>query len=768
MHKLISTLIYLCSISVLHADEYRQYKPHNIILTWQSENISTNITVNFQTLYDTDVSEVLYDTVSHDGDFCAYEFAATNTPKTLMSKVVKSLGKGLLETNELKRVIHQVELSQLVPGQSYYFICGDEEKGYSKERKFKTPLETGSYRVITGGDLGTSKSMQLFLRSAAEWAPDFVVIGGDIAYANGFHSNLWDLWLNHWEQEMIDPQGFTVPVMLAIGNHESMKFYGGNKDTAPYYYGFFAQGGLSYFSRRLGKDNVFIMLDSNHTNPHDGNQKRWLESTLKKYTPAKNKIAVYHVPFYPAHRGYKVDYAGIVHWAPLFEKYGVKYSFENHDHTFSRTHPIIDSKINPDGVVYFGTGCFGVGGRPVSPILRWYQKKAASIPHYWVIDINEQSDVSCRAVNQSGLVFDVYPDGADGSLEAAKTYEDILSGTQNKREQKITLRPLTVPEPLSQGVQLSAYRFEGKQAAEEPFKKLIVSQLTIPEREHSKPFAMDLSGYLEIKLPGLYKLKLNANSAAKLYLNDRLILDAKSGDNKLPAREEIKIKLSTGLYRLFIDYESLNNSADLNLSWVPPGRGPANIPADQLFYNPEEAKLKTLRQPILSPFDDAEEALHTGKVNTSSSDIEMTRENHEQIIALRFDQLALPENAAIQSATLQFKCDEASGGKTDLEIYLQDSAHAEAIENTENNISGRPLSNNHISWSVPPWTGISEIGYKQNSPELNSLLQDIVTKEDWQKNNAVLFVIKGYGKRVAEAFEGDQAGAAQLVIRYQE
>jgi hypothetical protein len=51
---------------------------------------------------------------------------------------------------------------------------------------------------------------------------------------------------------------------------------------------------------------------------------------------------VYHVPGYPSVRAFDGATSAQVreHWAPLFERAGVRVAFENHDHAYKRTHPI--------------------------------------------------------------------------------------------------------------------------------------------------------------------------------------------------------------------------------------------------------------------------------------------------------------------------------------------------------------------------------------------------------------------------------------------
>ncbi len=47
------------------------------------------------------------------------------------------------------------------------------------------------------------------------------------------------------------------------------------------------------------------------------------------------------------------------------------------------------------------------------------------------------------------------------------------------------------------------------------------------------------------------------------------------------------------------------------------------------------------------------------------------------------------------------------------------------------------------------------------------MVQEIVDRGDWSAANAMAFVIKGTGKRVAESFDGKAAAAPLLHIEYE-
>lgn len=374
--------------------------PFHVYLTWQNDP-STTMTVNFQTPATDAKGLVYYDTEARGDDAAAYQFKAEAAPHSV-------------PFIEGKRAVFNVELKDLQPGTTYHFIYGVDGKRLSKPRKFKTiPNDDSPIRFVAGGDQSILPRARLLLRQAAAQEPDFVLIGGDIAYANGNPKNLfiWDRYLQMWEVNMITPEGYTVPVVYALGNHETNGDYEEPERNAPFFFGFFAQGGMPYFARQFGPRVLIIVLDSGHTVPHDGAQAEWLRNTLETNRDVPFRFASYHVPFYPSHRDFdgEPSVAGRTHWLPLFDEFGLSAAFEHHDHTFKRTKPLRNNQVDPEGIVYFGDGCMGVPPRSIDNEGAWYLEKASNTAHFWLVNAGTDG-VTYQAIDIHGDVFDRYPE----------------------------------------------------------------------------------------------------------------------------------------------------------------------------------------------------------------------------------------------------------------------------------------------------------------------------------------------------------------------
>lgn len=163
----------------------------------------------------------------------------------------------------------------------------------------------------------------------------------------------------------------------------------------------------------FGRYLSLIMLDTDHTNPIKGEQTRWLQKVLEDRNDVTHIIPVYHLPAWPSARN--PDDSRFEHirkyWHPLFEEHRVVVAFENHDHTYKRTYPIRNGKIDPNGVVYMGDGAWGVYTR--TPGSRhdehaWYLKRASSDRHFILGTIHGRL-IHYVVINESGEVIDEYP-----------------------------------------------------------------------------------------------------------------------------------------------------------------------------------------------------------------------------------------------------------------------------------------------------------------------------------------------------------------------
>jgi len=164
--------------------------------------------------------------------------------------------------------------------------------------------------------------------------------------------------------------------------------------------------------------------------------------------------------------------------------------------------------------------------------------------------------------------------------------------------------------------------------------------------------------------------------------------------------------------------------------------------------------------------DDAEENNSNGNVNTTSSDIEMTFESNDQTVGLRFDIMTIPQGASITNAYVQFTVDEVSTGAANLNIQGEAADNALTFSGSANNISNRTSTTAAVNWSPPDWNTVGASGLDQQTPDLSAIIQEIVDRPNFVRNNAIALIVTGTGTRIAESYDGIPAAAAQLCVEF--
>jgi hypothetical protein len=154
----------------------------------------------------------------------------------------------------------------------------------------------------------------------------------------------------------------------------------------------------------------------------------------------------------------------------------------------------------------------------------------------------------------------------------------------------------------------------------------------------------------------------------------------------------------------------------------------------------------------------------------SSSDLELVydayKQQGDQTVGLRFIDVDIPQGATIVDAFVQFQVDEASSQTTSLTIEAQDTDNAQAFTSSNWNISNRATTSADVWWNPATWKTVGNAGAKQQTPDIAPIIQEIVNRPGWSSGNALVLIITGTGKRVAESYNGKPAAAPLLYIEY--
>jgi acid phosphatase type 7 len=401
------------------------FDPVALLLTWKSDPLTT-MTIDWHVTETSRSPEIEY-RIRSSGDDWSKE-AEVET----------------IDFPWSQRTIYRVELTGLQPGTEYDFRFGPGSKQYY----FRTMPETLNQplRIAVGGDtMHRQEWMEKTARQAMKYDPDFVMIGGDLAYADGLEpenqshrdpqtpraENQWYSWFEAYKKTLISDDYRVVPMVVAIGNHEVRGGYyfrherrpddppyedsdDGRQRLAPYFFSLFASPGLPGYNVLDFSDYLsVILLDTDHVNPVEGRQTDWLQNVLSERTGIPHVFPIYHVPAYPSVRDYMDDVMVKIrqNWVPLFEEYGIEMVFENHDHAYKRTHPIRNDEVASNGIVYVGDGAWGTETRVIGSRQdhdAWYIDKALSERHAIILTLHG-THRQMITVSSRGKVIDEFP-----------------------------------------------------------------------------------------------------------------------------------------------------------------------------------------------------------------------------------------------------------------------------------------------------------------------------------------------------------------------
>lgn len=175
--------------------------------------------------------------------------------------------------------------------------------------------------------------------------------------------------------------------------------------------------------------------------------------------------------------------------------------------------------------------------------------------------------------------------------------------------------------------------------------------------------------------------------------------------------------------------------------------------------------VSSLSVKVNSGTDDAEQS-EAGDMDLISSDLELTYDDYflrNQTVGLRFTNLSIPQGAVIKNAYVQFTVDEAKNEAGLLTIAGHDTDNAPTFGSSSNNITGRAKTASTVTWSPSLW---NTVGAAQQTPEIKSIIQEIVNRPGWDAGNSIALIIGGTGVRCAESYEGDANAAPVLFVEY--
>tara|TARA_R110002111_G_scaffold153375_1_gene220189 strand:+ start:155079 stop:159425 length:4347 start_codon:yes stop_codon:yes gene_type:complete len=200
------------------------------------------------------------------------------------------------------------------------------------------------------------------------------------------------------------------------------------------------------------------------------------------------------------------------------------------------------------------------------------------------------------------------------------------------------------------------------------------------------------------------------------------------------------------------------------LNWVA-ASGIENPGKITITINQRTEQIQPEGIPIAGVEDDAEED-SKGLVKLHSSDLELGLDAGDpQVVALRFSDIPLTSAEELESAHLQFTVDEAGKSLCNLKIQAEDSVDSKPFVETKQNLSLRKQTKAYVEWAPPEWSKVGASGADQTTPDLTSILKEVLSNKNWKPGNSISFLITGSGSRIAKSYKGAKGGSARLVLK---
>jgi type IV pilus assembly protein PilY1 len=131
---------------------------------------------------------------------------------------------------------------------------------------------------------------------------------------------------------------------------------------------------------------------------------------------------------------------------------------------------------------------------------------------------------------------------------------------------------------------------------------------------------------------------------------------------------------------------------------------------------------------------------------------------------LRFQDVFVPKNAVITSASIDFTAVQADAGQvTDLVIYGEDNSDPLAFS-TSNKIDSRTKTSASAAWSPLTWDTADNV---YPTSELAAIVQELVNRTDWCGGDDMAFIIDGDAGGLRMAYSRDANNGKQPLLNIQ-
>ena len=179
----------------------------------------------------------------------------------------------------------------------------------------------------------------------------------------------------------------------------------------------------------------------------------------------------------------------------------------------------------------------------------------------------------------------------------------------------------------------------------------------------------------------------------------------------------------------------------------------------------EPLNTTTLRVPVAVASDDAEEPTGRAAQLTGPLLDLYAKDGAVQLTGLRFQNLAIPQGAKIESAYVVMKAGLSDTAAAALRVQGEASDNAATFAAVTGGLSSRAKTAAAVVWNPEAWA----VGKIYQTANLAPVVQEVVSRGGWQSGNAVALFVggsSGTGERAAMGFGNPYGGPPELIVTY--
>ncbi|HEC15619.1 MAG TPA: VWA domain-containing protein [Sedimenticola sp.] len=168
----------------------------------------------------------------------------------------------------------------------------------------------------------------------------------------------------------------------------------------------------------------------------------------------------------------------------------------------------------------------------------------------------------------------------------------------------------------------------------------------------------------------------------------------------------------------------------------------------------------TITRKVDNRYDDMEQ-YSSGSMSLWGSQWDM---NSNQTNGLRFKNITIPPGSTINSARIKLTARRSDTSDAGFRFYGEDIGDAPTFATSSYNVSSRTKTSASILWEPAAWIQYGEY----NTPDLSSIVQEIVDRGDWASGNDMAFIetyVSG-NRRRPYRYGGSASRAAELTVTY--